>query len=361
MTYTLIALAAASAAAGASAQSNVSVGGTIDLAVRRVDTRAGHQTLMVRDAINSSKLRFIANEDMGGGLRANVTLDMQVRADDGTTASTFWDRRSTVSLLAPWGEIRLGRDAALQNSGPGDFDALNGKGVGNLLNIGPPRNFSNAQTFVRVNNAISYLLPPKVLGGLYAQLQVAPGEGGTGTRHRAVGLGWLSGPLEARLTHGATDATTVAVVNPKTGASTVQTVPTGTFTYSVLGASYDFGVAKLMGSVTRWGSADALNGAGSRKQVSLNLGAMVPVGAGRINVAVTTANRSGLGSDAQDARQVAAQYIHHRSKRTAVFVSAARISQDALGNVKDSQVNVDGTTFTGRAGTSFDVGIRHSF
>jgi predicted porin len=58
---------------------------------------------------------------------------------------------------------------------------------------------------------------------------------------------------------------------------------------------------------------------------------------------------------------VAAQYIYNLSKRTAVYVSAARISQDALANVKDSQVNVDGTLFTGRAGTSFDIGMQHSF
>jgi predicted porin len=361
MKHTLIALAAAVATFGAAAQSNVSVSGTIDLAVRSVDTGAGRQHQMVRDGANSSRLRFIANEDMGGGLRANVFLDMQVRADDGTTASTFWERRSTVSLIAPWGELRLGRDGSLQNSGPGDFDALNGKGVGNTMNLSTPRNFSNAQTFARMNNAISYLLPSKLLGGLYGQVQIAPGEGANGTRNRSVGLGWRQGAVEARLTHGETDVNSVAVVNPLTGASTVQTVPRGKFIYSVLGASYDFRVARVMGSVTRWGSADALNGAGSRKQVNLNLGAMVPVGAGTFNFAVTTANRSGLGSDEQDSRQVAAQYLYNLSKRTAVFVSAARISQDALANVKDSQVNVDGTTFTGRAGTSFDIGMRHSF
>lgn len=361
MKHTLIALAAASAAFGAAAQSNVSVSGTIDLAVRSVDTGAGRQSQMVRDGANSSRLRFIANEDLGGGMRANVFLDMQVRADDGTVASTFWERRSTVSLLAPWGEIRLGRDGSLQNSGPGDFDALNGKGVGNTMNLSTPRNFSNAQTFARLNNAISYVTPPKLLGGFYGQFQYAPGEGATGTHHRAIGLGWRQDKLEARLTHGETDVTTVAVVNPLTGASTVQNVPMGKFSYSVLGASYDFGVARVMGSVTRWGSADALNGAGSRKQVNVNLGAMVPVGSGTFNFAVTTANRSGLGSDAQDSRQVAAQYLHNLSKRTAVYVSAARISQDALANVKDSQVNVDGTLFTGRSGTSFDIGIRHSF
>ena len=361
MKHILIALAAASAAAGAAAQSNVSVSGTVDLAVRSVDNGAGRQHMLVRDAINSSRLRFIANEDMGGGLRANVFLDMQVRADDGTTSSTFWERRSTVSLIAPWGEIRLGRDGSLHNSVPGDFDALNGKGVGNTMNLSTPRNFSNTQTFARMNNAISYLLPSKLLGGLYGQLQMAPGEGGNGTRTRAAGIGWRKGPVEARLTHGETDVTTVAVVNPLTGASTVQTVPRGKFSYSSLGASYDFGVARVMGSVTRWGSADALDGAGSRKQVNLNLGAMVPVGSGSFNFAVTTANRSGLGSDEQDSRQLAAQYIHRLSKRTALFVSAARISQDALANVKDSQVNVDGTLFTGRTGTSFDIGMRHSF
>ncbi|SDO37157.1 Outer membrane protein (porin) [Rhodoferax sp. OV413] len=352
-----IILSMAACTSAAFAQSTVSISGTVDLAVRSVDNGAVKQTQMVRDGINSSRLRFIGTEDLGGGLKAGFWLDMPVRADDGTGASVFWERRSTVSLLGSFGELRLGRDAALQNSGPGDFDAFNGKGVGNVMNLATPRNFSNATTFTRVNNAVSYLLP-NVLGGFYGQVQLAPGEGVIGAKHSAFALGYKDGPLETRFTYGRTHVDSVAVVNTITGASTA-TAASGSFTYAVLGSSYDFGRAKLMGSLINWNSAEAV--AGSRKQFTYNIGAMVPIGSGSLNVAYTHANRSGLGSDAQDAKQFAVQYIHSLSKRTAVYASAARIKQDALATTSNAQYNMDGTNLVGRSGTGFDFGIRHSF
>ena len=339
------------------AQSNVSISGAIDLAVRSVDNGVLRQTLMVRDGVNSSKLRFIGNEDLGGGLKANFWLDMPVRADDGTGASVFWDRRSTVSLISSWGELRLGRDAALQNSGPGDFDAFNGKGVGNVMNLATPRNFSNATTFTRVSNAVSYLLPDS-LGGVYGQVQLAPSEGVAGARHSAYALGYKNGSVETRLTYGRTGVDSVATVNPITGASTVVSAA-GAFSYAVLGGSYDWGSVKLLGSVTRWQSAEAAMG--SRKQLTYNIGALVPLGYGSLNFAFTDANRSGLGSDAQDARQFAVQYIYNLSKRTAVYMSASRIQQDVLATASNAQYNMDGTNLVGRTGKGFDFGIRLNF
>jgi predicted porin len=349
--------ACGSTAALAQSTPTVTISGTVDLAVRNVDDGAIKRTQMVRDGINSSRLRFIGTEDLGSGMKANFWLDMSVRADDGSAGSPYWDRRATVSLIGPFGEVRLGRDGALQNSGPGDFDAFNGKGVGNVMNLSTPRNFSNTASFSRVNNAVSYVLPG-TLGGFYGQVQLAAGEGAVGARNEAFSLGYKEGPLETRFTYGQTDVSTVAVVNPATGASTT-TAASGQFTYTVLGASYDFGVAKLMGSLIDWRSGDAA--AGSRKQFNYNIGAMIPVGKGTVNVAYTSANRSGLGSDAQDAKQYAVQYIHYLSRRTAVYASAAHISQDALATASNSQYNMDGTSLVGRSGTGFDFGIKHTF
>jgi predicted porin len=346
------------------AQSSVNLSGRIDLALRSVDDGVARNTLVQRDGSTSSRLVFSGIEDLGGGLKAGFFLDSQVRADTGTAASTFWERRSTVSLLGPFGEIRLGRDAALQNSGPGDFDSLNGKGVGNVMNLATPFNFSNVNTFTRVNNAVSYLTPNS-LGGFYGQVQIGLHEGTKiGNKHEAFSAGFKNKALEARLTYGQTEVNSVGVVNPVTGVSTAQATPTGKFKYTVAGVSYDFGVIRVMGSATQWDSAKTSTGA-SRKQMMYNLGGMVPVGAGSVNFAYTIADRSGLGSDAQDASQFGIQYMYPLSKRTSLYASAARLSQKALAASDTASAggryNLDGTTVLGRTSTGFDFGIAHRF
>jgi predicted porin len=351
----------------ATAQSSVTVSGRIDLAMRRVDNGVASRTLLQRDGSTSNRLVFSGREDLGGGLAAGFVLDAALRPDTGTAASTFWDRRSTVSLYGKFGEVRLGRDGALQNSGPGDFDALNGKGVGNVMNLATPFNFSFTNTFSRINNAISYVTP-NTLGGFYGQLQWSPSEGGVGNRSTTIGLGYLKGPLEARFTHGRNATNQVATVNALTGASVAPanatTAPTGTgyWTYTNAGASYDFRAIKVMGSVTEFRSAQALSGAGRRKEIMINVGGMVPVGqAGSVNFAYTRADRSGLGSDEQDADQLAVQYMYRLSKRTSLYASLAYLRQDALATVANSRYNIDGTDVLGRSGKGMDLGIQHRF
>lgn len=346
------------------AQSSVTLSGRLDLAVRSVDNGVSRQTLLQRDGTTSNRLVFSGVEDLGGGFKAGFFLDAALRPDTGATGSTFWERRSTVSLMGPFGELRLGRDAALQNSGPGDFDPLNGKGVGNVMNLASPFNFSNVNTFTRINNALSYLTPNS-LGGFYGQVQVGLHEGTrVGNKYESFAVGYNRGPVEARYTYGQTEVNSVGVVNPATGVSAAVTTPNGKFKYSVLGASYNFGPIRVMGSVTEFDSAATAAGA-KRKQLMYNLGGMVPVGVGSINFAYTRADRSGLGSDEQDASQFGIQYLHPLSKRTTLYASAARLSQSALAAADTSssgaRYNLDGTTVLGRTATGFDFGIQHRF
>lgn len=359
----IAALMALGLCSAAHAQSSVQISGRIDLAARRVDNGPDTQNQLVREGARSSKLSIQANEDLGGGLSAGVVLEMQVRADTGTSASTFWERQSLVRLRGPFGELRLGRDFALQNSIGGDFDALNGKGVGNMMNMATPFNFSNTNTYTRVNNAVSYLTPN--WQGVYAQLQLAPSEGTTGNRHVAAGLFYVQPGTEARATWGRTKVNSVGRVNALTGVSRAVAAE-GEFDYAGLGLSHDFGPVRLLGSYLFWRSAQEVATGQRRFQRNLNLGAMVPVGAaGSVNLAWTGADRSGLGSDDQDGRQLAVQYVHKLSKRTLLYTSWARLSQSALAAAdtasSGARYNVDGTTLLGRTGGGIDVGIVHAF
>src|SRR4051794_29661982 len=157
MKKSLLALAALTAFAGAaSAQSSVTLFGIVDLAVTSVDNSSRDSVKSLsQDGINSSRLGFRGVEDLGGGLRAGFWLEGALGADTGcggsgtlgspvavgttsttvnqstgapivginpgpTTVSTTpaaqtcigqnWQRRSTVSLMGNFGEVRLGRD-----------------------------------------------------------------------------------------------------------------------------------------------------------------------------------------------------------------------------------------------------------
>lgn len=364
MKHHLTAVALAAFSTAAFSQASVSISGTIDLAARHVDDGKNRREYLVRDGANASKLVFSGIEDLGNGLKAGFNLDMQLRADTGAAASTFWERRANVSLYSPLGELRFGRDFALQNSIPGDYDAFNGKGVGNVMNLATPFNFSNTGTYTRVSNAVSYLTPA-TLGGFYGQVQVAAGEGEIGMKQTAFGIGFAKGKIDARLTYGQTDVNKVATVDPATGQSTDQSLSSvGKFKYAAFGAAYDFSVVKVLGSLLHWTSAPTESG-DKRKQFNYNIGAMVPVGAGSFNVAYTHANRSDLGSDEQDASQFAVQYLYNLSKRTALYTSASHLKQDRLAAADTAKggapYNMDGVTVLGTRATGFDFGIRHKF
>jgi hypothetical protein len=112
MKKSLLALAVLGAFAGvASAQSSVTLYGTVDLNARYVKADGQDRRLTLsQDGINSSQLGFRGVEDLGGGLKAGFNLLAGVNADTGTTNSKFFNRRSTVSLFSNLGEVRLGRD-----------------------------------------------------------------------------------------------------------------------------------------------------------------------------------------------------------------------------------------------------------
>lgn len=341
----------------------VQISGRIDLGVRRVDDGRSTLTLLQREGARSSKLSIQGSEPLGNGLKAGFVLETLLRADTGTAPSTFWERQSLVKLSGPFGELRLGRDFALQNSIGGDFDALNGKGVGNMMNLATPYNFSNTATYTRVNNALSWVTP--TWHGVHGHLQAAPSEGTAGAHHVAAGLFYERRGTEARLTWGRTKVDSVARVNPLTGASR-KVAAVGHFDYASVGLSHDLGPLKLLGSVLYWRSAREVGTGDQRSQRNLNLGAMVPVGpAGSVNLAWTAADRSGMGSDDQDARQFGLQYLHKLSKRTLVYGSWARLSQSALAAADTasdgSRYNLDGTTIVGRSGSGVEVGLVHAF
>ncbi|MDP5009048.1 MAG: porin, partial [Glaciimonas sp.] len=219
--------------AGAYAQSsgNVIVYGVLDINLRAVKNGdTGTAILQDGGTLNASRIGFKGLEDLGGGMKAGFVLESGFNADTGrqTSQAKLYNRRSTVSLITPYGEIRLGHDNSPSYFNLIMFEPFGGGGVGSYINmftsggISSPLH-SGATTISRTDNGVGYFLPPN-LGGWYGQAQIAPGEGIVGNRHAGARLGYANGPVDIAATYGRT-----WIANDKH------------FNIFGLGASYNFG------------------------------------------------------------------------------------------------------------------------
>ena len=135
MKKSLLALAALTAFAGvASAQSSVTLFGLVDLNVRGVDNGIGTRSTLNQDGLGSSQIGFRGVEDLGGGLKAGFWIEGGMSPDTGGTGQN-WQRRSTVSLMGGFGEIRLGRDYTPTFWNHTVFDPFGTNGVGSQTNL----------------------------------------------------------------------------------------------------------------------------------------------------------------------------------------------------------------------------------
>ena len=331
----LAAVALVTAAAGAHAQSSVTIFGTLDVNARSVTTGSNTVRQLATDGTNFSRLGFRAEEDLGGGLRAGVWLESATNPDTGTinASGKFWHRRSTVSLYGPFGELRIGRDLDATFWNRSVFDPFGATGVASQFNLVSALG-SGAATLIRADNAISYYLPPG-LGGLYGQLEVAAGEGIPGNAYKGGRLGYQQGPLNVAAAY-----------------STTRTATSDDFKVMNIGASYNFGVVKAM-AMTHVAKYAA------KKQTNWELGLSVPVfGVGELKASYQRADASGGGTDANDAHQAAVGYVHNLSKRTALYGTYSAIANRGAAAFV---VGTPPAAAAGKTSKGYEVGVRHFF
>ena len=429
MRKSLIAMAALAATGAASAQSSVTVFGVADAAVSYYSVKSAFynntaalvlppaitpagvkrsQTALSSGANSSSRVGFRGTEDLGGGLAAGFWLEAGYNLDSGASGLTSFNRRSTVSLSGNFGEIRLGRDYVPTYWNESVFDPMGAVGVGeNLIktisgNIatarGPGSTIAANDNAIRASNSVGYFLP-RDLGGFYGQVMYALHEnvkssdlaGSPTSRGRYYGgrFGYANGPLDVAVAYGestAADTTTVTAAGVATGARFSDKLRTIN-----LGASYDFGILKLMGELsqvrdsarttTPFGGIGRLTATDKDEYNGAMIGMTVPVGPGVVKASyarVKFKNDPGTPSplfapdrDAS-ASKLALGYVHNLSKRTALYATVARSRiKDGQNNPVIMAVPLGGPAFlsTGagaagfapRSATGYDFGLRHSF
>jgi predicted porin len=353
MKKSLLALAALTAFAGvASAQSSVTLFGIVDLNARNVKNgNAGSIKSLSTDGNASSRLGFRGVEDLGGGMRAGFWIEGGLSLDagaqgggNGAGGTANWNRRSTVSLMGGFGEIRLGRDYTPTFWNHTIFDPFGTNGVGSSTNIISPAPtvapFGNAQTLVRANNSVGYFLPGG-LGGLYGQVMVAAGEGQVpGNKYVGFRFGYAAGPANVAFAYGKTEKI-AAMLDDMTAWN--------------LGGSFNLGFMTLMGQYHVYDEGS------TRELKNWLLGATVPMGKGAFKASYATTDRKLSATVERTATQMVLGYTYDMSKRTTLYTHFSRVKNDA-GLVYTASIGgparAAGTGFTS---TGYEFGVRHSF
>ncbi|MDP2818889.1 MAG: porin [Polaromonas sp.] len=324
------------AAGTASAQSSVTLFGVVDTNIRNVsNSGVASNTTLSNSGLSSGRFGFRGVEDLGGGLKAGFWLESDLNIDTGTTNANgkLFARRSTVSLMGNFGEVRLGRDLTPSGAHTYLYDPFGVIGLGGSANVA---RYAAQTTFFRSDNAVSYFTPN--LSGFQGQIMVAPDESGVNNVNRYSGtrLSYAAGPVSVSGSYGTTN------------------VVGGKFTTSGIAGSYNFGVATLMGHYY----SDRLL---TLKENRFLLGVTVPLGAHQIRASYLRSDATGgtAAYNASDANMLALGYVHNLSKRTALYATTSRIS------------NKGGATFALAGGTpgitaggtssGYEFGMRHNF
>lgn len=337
--------------AGPVTSSNVTLFGVVDAAIAWGDGSINDMTRLVSGANTSSRLGFRGVEDLGGGLGAGFWLESGVNVDNGTgggsntnnqpsgaTASgplTF-GRRSTVSMMGDWGEVRLGRDfvATYRNRDHTDPFSTNGVGAsqvdaGSIVGV----------TSTRASNMLGYFLPAHRLGGFFGEAQYYLGE----NAGNSDGEGW-----QARLGY-ATRVWGLAFAAGRTRYT--QTATAGDTKVWNVGGHWDFGVAR----VTAGYFEDKVESVARVKATGYILGGVIPVGVDQFKVAYSTYGTDEAGDPTT--RKLAIGYVYNISKRTAAYATYAHVDNRGPAAVG---LNASSTA-PGRNSDGVDLGLKHSF
>ena len=354
----LIASAALFTAVSAQAQTNVTIYGTVDAAaVYQSNSQSKNVSGIASGGLTPSRIGFKGTEDLGNGTSAFFTLEQGFEVDNN---STLTNRQSFVGLKnQSYGSLSLGRQYSPGYVASADYDAIAASpfSAGQILSaVG---GFTAAvNEGGRWNNTVSYVAP--VFHGLQAsgmyrfgeQVNQAGVSSNLDLEGYGLGLKYVRGDF----------ATSYVFQHTQSSANGQGATGQGSQNEHFVGASYDFKVAKVLGSVqlADWDN----NGAGSYTSL-YTVGVVAPVVTRttvHANASFLDVNGGTSATGSASSTSVAAVYA--LSKRTNLY---------ALVNYTDFSDKLSVSTYRGTVtpsnaftsvtadGTTVAAGINHTF
>lgn len=369
----LIALAVA-AVISAPAFADVTPYGIVDGAVANVSGDGQKsQLLALSGGASTSRLGVKVTEDLGNGLTAvgvieygldidtnqqtTTTPTTTVTPSTGTatattssvTASNLAARQQMLALAGSFGTVATGY---LQTTGydfQGKFDPLAGSLASPLQSMNKSMLIGTVAGAARAQRALAYISPD--FNGLSFAVNYSTALSGTGNLALAntaadanvtaalASVNYAAGPL-------AVGAVYAATTNP---------VSTNDVKDYALGASYDLGVVKLLGTY----QTSTTNAAVSVATKALSLSAVVPVGADAVAVSYAK-NSSDLANKGGSGYTVG--YLHTLSKTTTAYAAYEAVSNESASSAFGVASNGFVSNLTaGGTQSLVGVGLRKKF
>jgi predicted porin len=323
MKKSLIALAVVVFSGVATAQSSVTLYGILDVALAHVKDGTASNTKIESGLLNTSRFGFKGTEDLGGGLKANFVLEHGFSVDTGAsltdsqggTAAQMFSRNSYVGLSGGFGEVRLGKVWSAFDEMKGASNAVWDSGLSPNAGVfyggvigGYTYNPRNSAIFFTPN-----------LSGFSGAASYSFGENKTALvdagKVAALNVKYAGGPVYVGL-----------------GYQTEQAVGSdASKKFTMLNATYDFGVAMLQASVGRQSQ-------NANRTTDWTLGATAPV-SGALAISggfAGSTDNAAAGDIKRKGVSLAAQYS--LSKRSSLYAGyhGTRTSNPVLPRVTTS-------------------------
>lgn len=318
------------------AQTNVTTYGVVDLAIARTDNGApaGSLLRMISGQWAASRLGFRGKEDLGGGLSTIFQLETGYSVDTGAqaTAGVLFNRQSWLGMEGGFGTVRFGRIYTPYYRALAKIDPFDDGLFGAFTTLIPTGGN-------RTDNTINFQTPNK--DGFSGEAAYSFGEVvGDMSANRAVTLkgAYSSGPVEVVLSrHQVNNSAAVG----------------GATKLTMVGGTYDFKVVKAHVSYD-WVKADSTRMGTTTDARDLLLGVSARLGTGKL-MASYIRKSDKLTANA-DSKRAAIGYGYPLSKRTVLYTSYARNT-----NEKAARYNLDATALAGATYSGVQFGICHKF
>ncbi len=342
MKKSLIALAVLAVSGAAMAQSTVTLYGVADgfIGSDKVTLNGAgqRQTVLSSAGINGSRWGLRGVEDLGGGLKAVFQFESGFTLDDGRSAQggRLFGRQAFVGVQSGFGTVSIGRQYTAYDALHSDtnhnydaatFNAATGGSAGGVSANGM------ADYSSRVDNSIAYTSPN--FSGFSGSAVYSFGENknlgavnGDATDKGSLQVRYANGPLLVGYAFQQEKQAATAAGQDKNK-------------YNLIGASYDFGVVKLLGSYNQ-----AKNDTFKDKEGQI--GVVVPFGAAAVSAGYARSKSEGNGVE-RTGKGYSILGTYDLSKRTRLYAGAQSTKAFILNASAETKQTVYG------------LGVRHSF
>jgi len=344
MKKTLVAIAAVVATTGAMAE--VTISGFIDQAVQTTSTTLAAGTKSTINSVGNNlsgqdQLSFNASEDLGDGMTAYGTYNIQPTISTNGNTGNLTDVGSGIGIKGAFGNLFLGTvyDQVFKTMGDADvtgFGATNAVGSVWAATNGVG---ANAKSVV-------YTLPT-LADGLTITAEQAYGGLSTSIGDSfGYGISYTTGALYVKFASTQVKTSSGVTAFSSTDVAAVATVSSlfdgSLATYTAIAATYDLGAAKLY-----YGKQGmTMNNGGDAAESKWTAGVSVPFGAASLGYARSSAQfTNAAGTDLNEINSDAIVVKYSFSKRTGAYIKAAKST----------------TSSTSASISNTSLGLTHSF